>query len=429
MLAWHLRMSLRSVVRDKSGSLLAVLAIGLGIGALATMATLLGELTRDPLPGGSAALFHPHLDASPPGFAASRGDGFDPAASLTWLDAHNLLQAGMAARQAIMAGGRARLGDGEASFASQGRYATAGFFALFDIPFRSGSGWSPEEDHGDARVVVLSAPTAARLFGDRDALGRDVGIEGVSFRVAGVIADWHPLPLFYGGSGGDAAFREDAFFLPLQTAANLGLPFTGSMACWGDGGRTGDACASLQFWLRLPASATGRYRDFLAAYADGQRAAGRHLRVATPALLSVQDRLRQLQVVPREILVQCGLALAFFCVCLLDTAGLLMARFMARETEVGIHRAMGATRRQVFQRFLAESAVLGLMGGAAGTGFAACGLWLVHRRPDAYAALAHLHAGALIAALGASLLAAACAGAFPAWRACRVSPRLNLGAK
>lgn len=428
MLAYHLRLAMLSVARDKVGACLAALAIGLGVGAVATMGVLLQELTRDPLPALSAELFHPHLDASPAGFAGAHGGDFDPAASMTWLDAHNLLQAGIANQQAIMAGGRARLGEGIASFSSQGRYATAGFFGLFGVPFRRGSGWSPAEDHGDARVVVLSEKLARRLFGEGDALGRNVRIEGHPFRVVGVAADWQPLPLFYGGSGGDAAYREDGFFLPLQAAADLALPFTGSMACWGDGGRTGDACASLQYWVRLPAATVARYRDFLDAYAARQRALGRHVRVAAPALMSVRDRLRQLQVVPREVLVQCGLAIAFFGVCLLNTTGLLMSRFLSRDVEVGIRRAMGATRWQVLQRFLVESALLGVIGGAAGTGFAALGLWLVHRRPDAYAALAQLHPGTLVAALGAALLAAAVAGAFPAWRACRVAPCANLGA-
>lgn len=427
MLAYHLRSALHSIALDKGGAFLAALSIGLGIGAVTTMATLLGELTRDPLPARSAELFHPHLDASPPGFGAANGDGFDPAASLTWLDAHNLLRAGMASRQAIMAGGRARLGEGIASIASPGRYATAGFFDLFGVPFLHGSGWSAAEDRGDARVVVLSEALARRMFGSTDVLGRDVLIEGRSFRVVGVAAGWRPLPLFYGGSGGDAAYREDGFFLPLQTAANLALPFSGSMACWGEGGRTGDACASLQYWVRLPRAAVAAYRDFLEAYAGQQRAMGRHVRLASPALMSVRERLRQLRVVPREILVQCGLALAFFCVCLLNTTGLLMARFLSRGMEVGIRRAVGATRWQVLHRFLVEAALLGLMGGALGIGFAALGLWFVHLRPDAYAALARLDAGALLGALAASLLAAVGAGALPAWRACRVAPCANLG--
>jgi putative ABC transport system permease protein len=150
------------------------------------------------------------------------------------------------------------------------------------------------------------------------------------------------------------------------------------------------------------------------------------VRVGTPALLTVRDRLRQLQAVPREVMVQCGLALAFFLVCLLDTAGLLLARFLARELDVGIRRAMGATRAQVFQRFAIEAAVLGLAGGGVGIVLAQAGLWLVRRRPDAYTALAHMHAGALLGALGASLLAALVAGALPAWRACRVAPAANL---
>jgi putative ABC transport system permease protein len=136
--------------------------------------------------------------------------------------------------------------------------------------------------------------------------------------------------------------------------------------------------------------------------------------------------LRKLQAVPREVFVQCGLSLAFFLVCLLDTAGLLLARFLARELDVGIRRAMGATRSQVFQRFAVEAALLGLAGGCVGVALAQAGLWLVRRRPDAYASLAHMHAGALLAALGASLLAALAAGALPAWRACRVAPAANL---
>lgn len=429
MIGYHLRLALHSIARDKFGSLLAILAIGLGIGAVATMATLLGELTRDPLPGRSGELFHPHLDASPPGFAATAGGAFDPGERMTWLDAHNLLHAGMASSQAVMAGGRGRLdaADDMAPLATQGRYATAQFFDLFGVPFERGSGWSATDDEEGAHVVVLSRHVATSLFGLRDAVGQLVHIDGIAFRVVGVAGNWQAAPLFYGGSGGDAAYREDGFFLPLQAAIDSSLPFAGGTTCWGDSARTGDGCAWLQFWVRLPdAASAGSYRDFLAAYAKGQRAHGRHVRIESPILLSVHDRLRQLQAVPREVLVQCGLALAFFFVCLLDTAGLLLARFLARELDVGIRRAMGATQSQVFQRFAIEAALLGLAGGCVGIALAQAGLWLVRRRPDAYASLAHMHAGALFAALGASLLAALAAGALPAWRACRVAPAANL---
>jgi putative ABC transport system permease protein len=429
MFGYHLRLALHSIARERLGSLLAILAIGLGIGAVATMATLLGELTRDPLPGRSGELFHPHLDASPPGFAAAAGGAFDPGERMTWLDAHNLLHSGMASSQAIMAGGRARLDavDGVAPLAIQGRYATARFFALFGVPFDGGSGWSATDEDEGAHLVVLSRHVAASLFGARNAVGQIVRIEGTAFRVIGVTGDWQATPLFYGGAGGDAAYREDGFFLPLQAAVDLSLPFAGGTTCWGDSARTGDGCAWLQFWVRLPgAGAAGRYRDFLRAYAAGQRAHGRHVRIESPALLTVHDCLRKLQAVPREVFVQCGLSLAFFLVCLLDTAGLLLARFLARELDVGIRRAMGATRSQVFQRFAVEAALLGLAGGCVGVALAQAGLWLVRRRPDAYASLAHMHAGALLAALGASLLAALAAGALPAWRACRVAPAANL---
>jgi putative ABC transport system permease protein len=427
--AYHLRLAVHAMRRDRIGSLLVALAIGLGIGAVATMAALVFEMTRDPVPGLSDELFQPHLDASPPGFATSRGaSDFDPGAAMTWLDAHNLLQARMAPQQAIMAGGRLELDAGGPAFESPGRYATAGFFALFGVPMLRGSPWTSADDGSAARVVVLAPAAATRLFGSTRATGRTVRIRGQAFRVVGVTGDWRPKPLFYGGGSGDAAFREDGFYLPLQTAAELQLPFSGSMTCWGDAARTGDGCAWLQSWVRIPANGVRRYQDFLASYAASQRARGRHVRIGSPALLSVRARLRQLRTVPPEVFVQCGLALAFFAVCLLNTTGLLLARFLAREADIGVRRALGATRRQIVHRFLVESAVLGVAGGVAGIGFAAVGLWFVRRRPDAYATLAHLHGESLVAALCASLVAAVCAGCFPAWRACRVPPAANLRA-
>ena len=77
-------------------------------------------------------------------------------------------------------------------------------------------------------------------------------------------------------------------------------------------------------------------------------------------------------------------------------------------------------------QFLVEAGVIGVAGGAVGLLLALLGLWGVRQNPDAYARLAALDlpmlATTFVLAVGASLIA----GLLPAWRACQVTPALQL---
>jgi len=132
------------------------------------------------------------------------------------------------------------------------------------------------------------------------------------------------------------------------------------------------------------------------------------------------------QVVPDDVRLQTWLALGFLLVCLVNTVGLMLAKFMRRAGELGVRRALGASKRSMFAQLLVESGVVGLAGGIGGLLLALLGLWLVRRQPADYAALAQLDPAMLLVtfvlALGASLLA----GLLPAWRACQIAPALQL---
>jgi putative ABC transport system permease protein len=183
----------------------------------------------------------------------------------------------------------------------------------------------------------------------------------------------------------------------------------------------------MQFWVELgtPAKAAA-YKDFLVHYSQVQIALGRFQRPPNVRLPDVMGWLDYNKVVPGDVRLQAWLALGFLLVCLVNTVGLMLAKFLRRSPELGVRRALGASRREVFMQLLVESGVIGLTGGVAGLLLSLVGLWLVRKQPSDYAALAHLDLSMLLAtfllAVGASLLA----GLLPAWRACQVTPALQL---
>ncbi|WP_163594299.1 ABC transporter permease, partial [Klebsiella pneumoniae] len=79
-------------------------------------------------------------------------------------------------------------------------------------------------------------------------------------------------------------------------------------------------------------------------------------------------------------------------VCVVNMVGLLLAKTMRRAGEIGVRRALGATRRAIFAQFIVEAGLLGLAGALLGLALAAGGLWLVRHSPNEYARLAELDA-------------------------------------
>ena len=71
-------------------------------------------------------------------------------------------------------------------------------------------------------------------------------------------------------------------------------------------------------------------------------------------------------VVPSDVRLQTWLAFAFLAICLFNTVGLLLAKFLRRSGEIGVRRALGATRGAVFAQCLVEAGLIGLLGGIGG---------------------------------------------------------------
>ncbi|GAB2565724.1 ABC transporter permease [Dyella jejuensis] len=431
MLGYYLDLAVRSLRRNRALTALMVLAVALGIGASMTTLTVLHVLSGDPLPGRSGSLYYPQLD--PQDMKGLSADP-EPPEQLTWTDGMNLLRARRATRQALMTGGMVPLQPAQPdidAFQASALYTSADFFPMFGVPFEYGNGWGVAEDDAKARVVVISSALNDKLFGGSNSVGRTLQLQGTAFRIAGVLGNWHPNPHFYELYMGYYN-RDEDIFVPLSTSRDLRMEHDGSVDCWGDSG--GDPnnlehvnCTWLQLWVQLDNPAgVAAYKAFLENYSRDQHALGRFERPPNVRLRNVMQWLDYMQVVPDDTLLQTWLALGFLVVCLVNTVGLMLAKFMRRSGELGVRRALGASQRALFGQLLMESGVIGLAGGFGGLLLAMLGLWLVRQQQADYAKLAHMDLAMLLVTFVFSIGASLLAGVLPAWRACRITPALQL---
>lgn len=428
MLLYYLKLAAIGLLKNRVSSSMLVITLALGIGASMTMITVVHVITQNPAPGLSSKLFYPVIEAAAVGSDTSSNGLF------TALDAANLINANEANAQAAMDGGQAVITspNGEAAYV-RGHLVTSQFFRLFGVPFEYGTGWTSQDDTDETPVIVLNGDFARSVFGPANPVGKTMRLDKTDYRIVGVIKDWHPQPLFHGSFSGDYAFGQeygDSWFIPLSTALARKVQVAGNMNCWGPTHHqpyAGDSCGWLQFWVRLDTpQAVRHYQQFLQNYWRDQRQHGRLPRPTPPHLISMMGRLKNLHLVPDDVSRQLFLALAFLAVCLLNVAGLLIAKFLRMSAQISIRRALGASRRDIICQLVCHGVLLGALGGVLGCLLTFVGILLIRLQPDHYAQLAHVNAGELFATICLAIACALVASLVPAIRASRVPPALEL---
>jgi len=430
---YYLRLAWLSLRRTPVLSSLMVLALGLGIGAFMTTFTVYYLMSGDPIPHKSDVLYAVQLDNwdpnNPPTESAE-----DVELQLTYRDGQALL--GMetpAIRQAQMYGSSAVVvPEGEdAPFEEAIRATYTGFFTMFDVPFLFGAPWSGEDDENRSSVVVIGKELNDKLFGGENSVGRSVKLNDQLYRVVGVIDDWQPTPRFYHTDYSRAWDDTEQVFLPFTLAVQLFLSPNGNVNCWKPAdeslepkeGFLQSECVWTQFWVELetPADAAA-YKDMLDNYVRDQKGIGRFERPLNTFLSPVMRWLEINQVVSDDNRVLLRLSFLFLLVCVVNTVGLLMAKFIGKSGEIALRRAMGASQGSVFRQNLVEVALIGVLGGVCGFGLTWLGLRAVEKLYRGYQHLVHLDPVMLLTAIFMAILAAILAGLVPVWRVARQAP-------
>ncbi|MBT1063568.1 ABC transporter permease [Bowmanella sp. Y26] len=434
MFNYYLRLALLSIRRNPILSVLMVAAIALGIGASMTTITVNYLMSANPIPQKSEQLYYVQVDSWDPNEPAEEPN--EPPDQLTWTDANNLYAAQKAERQVIMATTAAVVeppSQDAKPFNAYIRLTTNEFFPMFDVPFLYGGHWQASADKGREQVVVLSRKSNDKIFGGENSVGRSLRLAGRQFTVVGVLESWYPAPKFY--DVGTGAFEEpEDLYIPFLLKEELQLPNGGNTNCWKTpeddsfAGFLRSECINYQMWVELPDEQDKQaYLAFLNNYANEQKALGRFPRPLNNRLSDVMQWMENRQVVTDDARVMLWLSLMFLVVCLLNTVGLLLAKFSGKSAEIGLRRAIGASRQALFYQHLVETACIGLTGGIAGLALAYLGLLGIGSLYGSFANnLTSLDINMVLLALLLSLISSIAAGLYPTWRACSIAPASQL---
>jgi putative ABC transport system permease protein len=434
MFAYYFKLGLRSLRRNPVLTALMVMAIGFGVAASMITWSVFRAVSGNPIPEKSSQLYTPLIDNRGPQF----NDKGEPPEALNYVDATALINAHKAPHQTLMyeiAPSVLPEGNHSLPFTSDGYATNADFFAMFDVPFQYGGAWRDSDDSGRAAVVVLSHELNQQLFGGANSVGREVTLDKHIYRVVGVTEHWDPKPRFYDAFSGNEFADPVQLYVPFNRAVDIQLDTAGRNNCGGiadygvgrDGWLHGE-CVWVPVWVELPTKADAdRYREFLIAYASEQQHAGRFHWAPNVRLRDVTNWLDYKQVVPPESRISLMVALGFFVICLVNTIGLLLAKFMRRAPEIGVRRALGAPRRDIYGQFLIEAGTVGLAGGVLGLVLTATGMLGVGLLFDPeIAQLAHLDVSLVVLTLFVAVIATVLAAFYPTWRASQVQPAWQL---
>jgi len=249
-----------------------------------------------------------------------------------------------------------------------------------------------------AHVIVLAQDVVRALFPSEEPLGKEVKVAGVPFRVVGVM---ETLGNFFGQS------RDNSVFIPLATYDKF----------W----RDLDPPEGVFFVIVRPHTRA----DVQAAVDEMREILRRRRQVPAGAPdnfgISSQDSLLDFynQLTSATWLVLTAISFVALMIGGIGVMNIMLVSVTERTKEIGVRKAVGATRANILWQFLIEAVVLTGAGGLAGlaTGEAASLLM------NAYSPLpAYVPAWAIVVGVGISAGVGLVFGLWPAWRAARLDP-------
>lgn len=434
MLLHYIDLSWRSIKNTPVISFLMVFAIAIGIGITMTSLSVYHMMSMDPIPHKSSKIHYPQLKVMDEGHGWSSSDNLPY--QLSYQDSVNLYYADMdvLSSPSFRTGFSVHLNTPDVKPRMEpARLVNTEFFQIFERPFIYGQAWSREAQDDKPYVAVITKDINDRFFNGENSVGKEIYLDNKSYRIVGVTENWEHHLKYYDVNNG-AFNKAESIYIPFAIAPLEEVGTWGNTNGWkNEALRTyQDLLRSeqlwTQFWVLLENEEQKEaYGNFLMAYMEDQNARGRFQRETFEyGLRNVNEWMEYNEVVSEDNRILVALSFMFLMVCVANILGLLLAKFLKRAPEVGVRRALGASKRQIFLQHIVEVSVIGFAGGVLGIAVAQLGLWGVRITNSYYNALATMDWSMLLAAPALSLIASFIAGLYPAWLVCKTQPAIYL---
>lgn len=354
------QMALTSLYANKMRTLLTMLGIIIGVGAVIALVSV-GMGVRSNVTSSIASLGSNMLIVSPG--SSNRGGVRGAAGSMQTLKYDDAKAIGDKIKNidyvspTVSASYQVVYGNNNWNTSVQG--VTPEFMAIRSLTIGYGSFISANDLNKRNRVAVIGTTVAENLFENQNPVGQNIRINNQPYKVIGLLASK--------GQSSMGQDQDDMIYVPLTTAQErmLGITYVQSINIQvSDQNKMDQVQSEIETLLRMRHHIVGGKEDDF------------HVRNLTSLMEAVSQSTAMLTLLLGAI---AGISLLVGGIGIMN---IMMVSVTERTREIGIRKALGATFMNIMTQFLIESMVIGIIGGIIGIGFGCLASFIISKVGD-----------------------------------------------